>query len=308
LVDSVSPQRSINLTIDRRNCRRLISLIEEEEMSKKTPLLFDNKRVNYLLLKESIRIKQSSNQKHLTEDQAATLVDIKESGLKQGEGPKGLTRNELIERLGFPKLETKDRADYLIQEIYKKVETCGAEALKTLLEDPKQINPALGEFIAGIFDGDGSFTVGLFTHLTKDGRKLANRHTFEIVPSINVTTQREDKAHLLNIINAALGKGKQIQLETVNQKGKGIRLVIKSVKVLKEYGVPFFEKDQLSCQKNRIRFQTFCTVLKELPLNYRNKELKERVIEIVRDIYDKDLYERDKPLYVFLGIVELDYN
>jgi hypothetical protein len=74
--------RSINLTIDRVNCRNLLSLIEETERDKKTLLLFDNKRVNYLLLKESIRVKQSSNQKSLTKTQVALLVDIKESGLK----------------------------------------------------------------------------------------------------------------------------------------------------------------------------------------------------------------------------------
>lgn len=55
------------------------SLIEKTEIAKKTPLLFDNKRVNFLLLKESIKIKHSCNQKNLTKKQVALLVDIKES-------------------------------------------------------------------------------------------------------------------------------------------------------------------------------------------------------------------------------------
>jgi hypothetical protein len=305
LLKNIPSGRAINLTIDRVNCRNLLSLIEKTEIDQKTPLLFDSKRVNYLLLKESIRIKQSSNQKSLTEDQAVMLVDIKESGLKLGQGPIGLSRFQLIERLGFPKIETEGCANFLIQETKQKVEACGSEVLKTVLDDPKQINPALAEFIAGVFDGDGSITVGLFTHLSKNGKKLDKRHTFEIVPAINVTTQREEKAKLLNIINAAFGKGKFITIENPNVKGKGTRLVIKNAKVLKEYAVPFFERYQPSLQKNRIRFETFRRILQELPLDYQNKK---RNIEIVREIYDRDLYKRDKSLEDFLKIVELDYN
>lgn len=296
--------RSVNLTIDRANCRRLISLIEKEEGLQKTPLLFDNKRVHFLLLKESIRIKQSSNQKSLTEIQAKTLVDIKESGLKLGQGPKGLSRNSLIERLGFANQETKGCADSIIQKIHQEVEGCGTEVLKTVLDNPKQINPALAEFIAGVFDGDGSFTVGLFTHLSKEGKKLKNRHTFEIVPSITLTTHVEEKLFLLKIINAAFGKKQQIRLLNVNKEGKGVRLVIKSAKILKEFVVPFFEKYPPSLYKNRLKFQTFCTVLGELPLDYKNKE---KVVKIVRFIYETDLNERNKSLEVFLKIVELDY-
>mgnify|MGYP006193330541 CR=1 FL=1 len=311
-------KRSVNLTIDRANCRRLISLIEKEEGLQKTPLLFDNKRVHFLLLKESIRIKQSSNQKSLTEIQAKTLVDIfvslkhinlakpslKESGLKLGQGPKGLSRNSLIERLGFANQETKGCADSILQKIHQEVEVCGTEVLKTVLDNPKQINPALAEFIVGVFDGDGSFTVGLFTHLSKEGKKLKKRHTFEIVPSITLTTHVEEKLFLLKIINAAFGKKKQLRLLTVNKEGKGVRLVIKSAKILKEFVVPFFEKYPPSLNKNRLKFQTFCTVLGELPLDYKNKE---KVVKIVRFIYETDLNERNQSLEGFLKIVELDY-
>jgi hypothetical protein len=297
--------RSINCIIDRVNCRKLLFLIEETERVKKTPLLFDNKRVNYLLLKESIKIKQSSHQKTLTKTEATMLVDIKESGLKLSQGPKGLLRDQLIERLGFPELQTKGCASFLIQEIKKKVEASGVEVLKILLDDPRQINSALAESIAGVLDGDGSIRIGLFTHLSKDGKKLDNRHTFEIVPSIHITSHIEETSYLFKIINAVFGKKESMTIVNVNNSGKGRRLVIKNIKVLKEHVLPFFAKYQSSIQKNRIRLNIFCKILQELPLDYQNKE---RVIEMVREIYANDLYERDKSLDHFLNIVELDYN
>ena len=205
-------KRSINLVIDRVNCRNLLFLIEKTEKIKKTPLLFDNKRVSYFLLKESIKIKQSSNQKSLTQNQAVMLVDIKHSGLKLGQGPKGLSRDQLIDRLGFSKLQTKGYADFLIEDIRQKVKLSSTETLKILLNDFKQINTALAEFITGVFDGDGSFSVGLFVHISKDGKKLDKRRTFEIVPSINITTQTEKDAYLFKIINAAFGKKKCLKI------------------------------------------------------------------------------------------------
>ena len=305
LLKNILSERSINLTIDRVSCRKLLSLIEETEITKKTLLLFDSKRVNYLLLKESIKIKQCSKQKSLTKNQAAMLVDIKESGLKLGQGPKGLLREQLIERLGFPELQTKGYANFLIKKTKQKVEASGAEILKTLLDDPRQITPALAEFIAGVFDGDGSISVGLFTHLSKDGTKLSKRNTFEIVPSINVTAQIEEKENLFNIINAAFGKKESIIIVNVNTGGKGRRLVIKNIKILKEYVVPFFVIYEPSIKKNRIRFKTFCKIVQELPLDYKKKE---RIIEMIREIYNTDLYERDKSLEDFLKIVEINYN
>jgi stalled ribosome rescue protein Dom34 len=148
-------------------------------------------------------------------------------------------------------------------------------------------------------------TVGLFTHLSKDGTKLGKRHTFEIVPAISLTVQTEENAYLLKIINAAFGKNEFIRIVNVNTGGKGIRLVIKNAKILKQWVVPFFVTYEPSIQKNRIRLKTFCNILQELPLDYQNKE---RIIERVREIYDTDLYERDKSLEDFLNIVELDYN
>lgn len=305
LVKNTLIERSINLTIDRVNCRKLLLLIEEIEITKNTFLLFDNKRVNYLLLKESIKIKQSSKTKSLTKKQAVMLVDIKESGLKIGQGPKGLLRDQLIERLGFREQQTKGYADFLIKKTKQKVEACGEETLNTVLDDPRKINPALAEFITGVFDGDGSISVGLFTHISKDGKKLSKRNTFEIVPSINLTSQTEENVNLFNIINSVFGKKESINIVNVNTGGKGKRLIIKNIKLLKEYVVPFFLTYQPSIKKNRIRFKTFCKILQEFPLDYKNKEI---IIEMIREIYDKDLYKRDKKLEDFLKIVEMNYN
>lgn len=155
-----------------------------------------------------------------------------------------------------------------------------------------------------VFDGDGSIRVGLFTHLSKDEKKLDKRHSFEIVPSINLTAQIQENDYLFKIINAAFGK-KSITIVNVNRRGKGKRLVIKNTKNLREYVVPFFSAYPPSLQKNQIRFQTFCTTLQKLPLDYKNKK---RIIEMINKIYNTDLYERDKSLETFLKIIELDYN
>lgn len=305
LQKSIHAQRSINLTMDRVNCRKLMSLIEETENTQKTPLLFDDKRKNYLLVKESIRIKQDSTQKSLTKNQATILVDIKQSGLKVGYGPQGLSSEQLIERLGFPEAQTKGRADFLIQGVKQKTEKAGEKVIKMVLDNSKQLNSALADYLAGVFDGDGSFSIGLFTHLSQDGTKLNNRHTYEILPSISITTQTEEKHYLFKICNAVFGENKPMNLVNVNTKGKGKRLVIKNTKILKKYVIPFFEEYKPSIQKNQTRFEIFCSVLKELPLNYENKH---KNIEMIREIYQTDLYERDKKLTEFLNIVELNYN
>ena len=322
---------SINFTIDRENCRKLLDLIDKTEIENQTPLLFDKKRVSYLLLKESIKIRQSSKQKRLTEDQATKLVDIKESALKHGKNPQGLTRDQLIERLGFPNIPTKGSASSLIKETQEKVAECGDKVLKTVLADPKLLNPALAEFIVGIFDGDGSITVGLFTHISDDQKKIPGRHTFEIVPAIIVTTQKEKISHLLKIIHAAFGKG-PCELEEVSadeatinnppcslpsvarakKKPKSVsvfpdyyRLTIRDVKYLKEYAVPFFKKYPLLLKKNQLRFEVFCDTLQQLPLDYKNKK---KIEQLICDIYAKDIYKRDKTLEAFLNIVGLDYS
>ncbi len=110
--------------------------------------------------------------------------------------------------------------------------------------------------------------------------------------------------YLFKIINAAFGK-KSITIVNVNIRGKGKRLVIKNTKSLREYVVPFFTTYPPSLKKNQIRFEIFCTTLERLPLDYKNEK---KMITMVREIYAKDLYKRDKSLEDFLKIVKLDYN
>lgn len=310
--EKVIKGESINITIERVNCRVFLELIKETEEIFKTPLLFDKKRVSYLLLCESVKIKQDCKHNPLTEQQAAMLVDIKESGIKLGNsnGPRGLSRDQLIDRLGFPGVKTEGQAKFLIEDTERKVHACGVEVLNRLsiLSNPTLINPALADFIAGVFDGDGSYAVGLFTHLTQDGKKLPKRHTFEIVPFIKVTTYREKDLMLFKIIYAAFGKKPHITEEKTNNKenqGNSVKLEIKNAKFLKEYVVPFFKEYPPSLNKNEIRFNTFCEVLSKLPLDYRDKKGN---LEIIRFIYETDLYERNKTLEEYLKIVELDYE
>lgn len=91
------------------------------------------------------------------------MVDLKHSGLKKSQGPLGLSISELIERLGFSGIQTKDCAEFLIQKTKDNVNVCGENVLKSVWVNPKQINSALAEFIAGVFAGDGSFSVNLLT-------------------------------------------------------------------------------------------------------------------------------------------------
>jgi hypothetical protein len=302
--------KSINITIERVNCRKLLGLIKQTEENNNTPLIFDKKRVSFLLVCESVKIKQGCNQKSLTKDQAAMLTDLKVSGINVGTGPGALTHDKLMERFGYPKEKAEGYARVLIQDTEKSVKESAIQVVEKLsaLSDPSAINPALAEFIAGVFDGDGSYAVGLFTHL-KDGKKVPKRHTFEIVPYVKVTTFRENELMLFKIISAAFGKqpDKTTQ-ETTNSLKKtpnSVILTIKSAKALKQYVVPFFKKYSPSLNKNTIRFEILCRVLSKLPLDYKNKEAN---IELVRYVYDIDIYERDKTLDDYLKIVELDYD
>jgi hypothetical protein len=305
--------KSINITIERVSCRNLLGLIKQTEENNETPLLFDKKRVSFLLVCESVKIKQSCNQKSLTEDEAAMLVDLKVSGtaLNVGIGPKALTSGQLMDRLGYPKGKADGRASDLIRATEESVKESAVQVVEKIsaLADPSAINPALADFIAGVFDGDGSYAVGLFTHL-KDGKKISkSRHTFEIVPYVKVTTFRENELMLFKIISAAFGKNPDIETqETTNHlenKPNSVIFVIKSAKALKKYVVPFFKKYPPSLNKNEIRFETLCTVLSKLPLDYKNKESN---LELVHHIYEKDIYDRDKTLEEYLKIVELDYE
>lgn len=297
-------KRSINLTIDRVNCRKLLFLIEKAEKTSGTFLLFDEKRISYLLVNESIFIKQK-NRKTLTKYQAMLLVDIKCSGLTKNRGFQKISEKELIKRLGFPKINTKNCACLLLQTIKEEAKNAGEKTIQNLLKNPTKINAELAEFLSGVFDGDGSFYIALLTILSQEKTKLPGRSTFRIVPSLTLTTHREKNQYLFKIWDAVFGGRSAFTTITVNAQGQGRRLVIQNINRLKQYVIPFFEKNPPCIQKNQTRFKIFCNVLKKLPLDYKNKQ---QIIEMVCEIYKTDLYQREKTLEEYLKIVELYYN
>jgi hypothetical protein len=303
-IDPNIDQPGLNLVFSRIQARNLINAIDAEEKKLSTFLLFDKKRIAYNLVKESIRIKSSTNKAPLTEELACQLVDIKKH-LKEGSGKiEKLTGAALIARLGFPNANFNNAADVIYQNAVTEAMNCGDIVFKNL--DPKALNPGLAQFIIGVMDGDGSFAVGLFTHLDKNENTIVGRRCFDLVPLLTVSSNINEFFYLFSIIEKAFGSTLALKTNYV-PKGTnlGTKIQIKNRENLKKFAVPFFDKYQPTLAKNEERLKIFKEVLNALPEAYGKKQ---KIIELVNNIYDTDLYDRSKTREEFLAIVDKHYN
>jgi hypothetical protein len=305
-LNSTDRSHAVNLTIERTNCRRLILLIELEEANTRTPLLFDRKRKDYLLMREAIDIKDNVDRSEgLTRREAALLTDIQMAGIRADRiGPKGLTRGGLMARFGFPTFNSEGAATTRIEAITKRVIESGDE-VKNILLNTRQINPALAEFVAGLYDGDGSFRVGFEPNITIDGKKKSERlRTFTFSPQLILTNQKETDPVLYSILNIIFGCPSSPRVELKEKTGQGVVYRIKSVRILKEFVIPFFNEHQSCLRKNLVRFEILTKVTQSLPEVYKSQLDSEKLIT---EIYQKDIYPRVRTLKECLEIIALNY-
>jgi hypothetical protein len=290
---------SLNLRVERqKNCKALIALILKEEKIKGTPLLFDSKRKDFLLVIEVLNLREKQKGLPLGEKQeiglkmAHIFKEIRQNKSGKGYGRQSLSDSDLLKRLTCPSVEIKNQAANEISKIETKVQQEGSQTLAEVRKNPKGINEALGEMTSGTLDGDGSYSVSLLTHIDQKGRV-----PFEIVPNLNVTDKKEEDTFLFKIIKAVFG---QTTYVVQPQGDGGMRLVLSQKKQLIEYGFPFFEKFPPILQKNVYRLEVLKNVLERLPLTKGNRQ---ETIELVTYIYQTSLYERQRTLEEYLVIV-----
>jgi len=190
---NISDDKGVNVVIENnKNVNIVIQKLNEEFNFCESICFADGKLRDFLLLKKALelneKIKSSQNPNYKTTERLR-LVYLKLKMSERSTSKKRLTKEKLLERL---KIDTTLDVESVGKGLYDEIE---AEAV-TLTQkfssytkySPKNRNlNKLRQYFTGVFEGDGNFSIGLFTHLTNEGTPQRERRPLEFVASASVT-------------------------------------------------------------------------------------------------------------------------
>jgi hypothetical protein len=178
---NISDEKGVNVVIENnKNVKLLIKNLNEEFDFSKSICFADGKLRDYLLLKKAIelneKIKSTNNLDYkTTEKRRLVFIKLKMSERATSEG--SLTKEQWLERLRIdPTLEVELLGQGLYNEIVEEVKALNQQLCNSAKYSSKNANlDKLRQYFTGVFEGDGSFSIGLFTHLTKEGTPQRER-------------------------------------------------------------------------------------------------------------------------------------
>jgi|APGre2960657373_1045057.scaffolds.fasta_scaffold32799_1 hypothetical protein len=249
-----------NLSVERQD--QVLKVIDKIDQcsAKQLAQLLDEKLTDYLVLKHVLKRTKEKKTGKTKDERVAIfkpLVDLKTILLEKNKA-KNHQDSEKKRAETEKKLEISD------------TKGCGAALYIDLVAQSKQLSSQfvkkfgetgenctsysieLGQYVAGIIDGDGSFQVNFIIHEDK-------RPNYEFKPAFTLTDGglATEKHSIFELFNRFFGNSTKVQPV---QDGKNFRLTINSEKVLSQM-VQFIPKVQLVLVKNITRFTTMKQVV-----------------------------------------------
>lgn len=286
--------RTTNIVIERIDqCERLLEKINLLEIS-----LVGQKKLDCEILKQVIHL--NNNGKAI--DGSRTLeAKLKLVDLKDRLSAKPLEKNDednesantLAKRFGIT--DWKSSA----QDEWTAINDKTTRANNTMIDlsakykgNSKDIPQALGEFVSGLWCGDGSFQISVKSHQAPDGGPVIvrpknkppwKRRFIEIKPETTLTAheQSSNNQNPLYIISENLFSSKTKKSFKVSRDKKAARYYIKSVSDINEYVIPFFERFPPSYERALYRFRTFRFVAQAYEKIRNSPVLHKRVVKFL---------------------------
>jgi hypothetical protein len=321
---NANPDRSVNISVERtRNCLVLINQIDL--LDQKGFSLLDQKKRDFEILKEAIRLNDAGKVNGArTLETKKKLVDLKARlSEKELQTPSTSASNQrmdvLAEQLGLIDDTWKGSADKEWEKI-KTITTDKTNAMVALSETVKgnvqNIPTELGEFMSGVWEGDGSFQISIKTHVDAYGNAVVvrpankspwKRRLIEIKPEINLTDHSLQSSNGLYCIALNLFSSKPKAISKVGSGKRADRLYLKSVADLQAFVLPFFERFPPSYERALYRFKAFRLVLK-----YYKKILQSesKHLFVVKSILESEYFdgEQRKPLIEYNELIKKQFN
>jgi len=251
---------SYNLKIERQvQVKKVIEHIDENS-EKYFAQLLDEKLTDYLVLKYALQRTEDKKKVRTTAERAAIfreLIDLKVILLEKNKEKNHLNseeeRKQMEEFLSVS--DTKENGRVKYNSLLAQASALSDQFVKKI-KDTKQnctnYPPQLGEYIAGLIDGDGSFQVNFIIHQKQ-------KPNYEFKPALtftqgNLSTEKQNVFELLNLFFINLSKVQPVE------DGKYSRLTINSYEVLTRV-INFIDNIKLVLVKNAKRFTTLKQVV-----------------------------------------------
>lgn len=220
------PTKGLNILIEgQNNVNKFVKKIDEYFVSfppgtNKTYFV-QKKLKDFLIFKKAIEL---NNLKNSTRDQNEKkkykLISIY---LKMKLSERATTNNALDATVWLDRLDLPRTSDYITlgqpeyELLLREADAKSAEFVSLIQTNTnKTFIDSLRSYFTGLMEGDGSFSVGLHTHLTSEGFVQPERRALDFVPSVTLTNKDESDEflpfpegkgtnHLFNLVNAYFG-------------------------------------------------------------------------------------------------------
>ena len=190
---NISDEKGVNVVIENnKNVNILIQKLSEEFDFSNSICFADGKLRDYLLLKKALELNErikSSRDPNFKTTEKCRLVFIKLKMSERATSEGSLTKEQWLERLRIdPTRNVQSLGQGLYDEIVEEAKALNQQFSNFTKYSPKNPNlNKLRQYFTGVFEGDGSFSIGLFTHLTREGTPQRERRPLEFVASASVT-------------------------------------------------------------------------------------------------------------------------
>ena len=329
-------ERAVNLTIERMDqCQKLINYIDKLNTDPFPISLVDQKKFDYEILKKIFELNKLRKKAKTESEKAAIcsqIADLKEVFHQEKVGHKHKDKQEFFNIFRIKNTSyTPGLAETIISDIEDNVRNISDQMVKlsqnfTTIAD---IPEPLGEFLAGVFNGDGSFQIDLISHVNEDGSpQFANptdpkrtpwrRPFFEIRPEITLTLKGKSRFGNL-IFNIAfnileLPKTKQTSQKNeptivdVGDNKDATRLCIRRKGVLKDSVIPFFERFCPSFDRALNRFRIFRVAVNNDELIRNRVERAKYIVKLIYQHSDFGPENRKRTETEYLALIEKEFK
>lgn len=276
---------SCNLYVERqKQVEKVIQIIDQASKDYST-LLVDNKLADYLALKYALKRTRDKQKVTTTLQREVIFCELADLKMILLENNNKVRNVDLVEerqktesKLGIK--NSTGAAKQLYQKLLEEANQKSESLVNTLVnkgENCQNCSDTLGQFIAGIMDGDGSFQVGV---------SLAplNKPSYEFEPMFTLTDGyvRTRKHNIFELINQFFGNVTKPQ--PVGGKNAD-RLYIKSREVLKNLAA-FTTKAQLVLKKNVERFKVMEKVVSNYDKVYTDQVFALSIIDDIEKYFN----------------------
>jgi hypothetical protein len=315
-------ERGVNIYLERqKEVGKFLEKLTSCEKNKNFVSCLGEKKVDleilkkvFLLNKERIETKDLMEKNTLLKQIFSLKLYLSENRI----GPKHKIE-QLLKKFDLGDIdELRGISDNMRDACIKKARESDSLILQNNFEAVENISHEMGEFLSGVWDGDGSFQVNFFSHLDTTGNKVLVtpkdptrsswfRRCLEIKPQITLSDKATNKSELNPLFQLAnhvfIG-----QIKAVSSDQQANRFICNSDDNLKKRVIPFFEKFPPSTESGLNRFEIMKYIFNHKDVALEQKQV---MIDCVRKVYESSFFDeslRSKTLEEILKLIDKDFG